>query len=350
VLAQPLRKAAREAVAQQSSDWVLCVHDWSRVNYGNHHAKNDRLQMTHKHDVGYELQSSLLVGAGDGAPLAVAAQNLVTAEGIWRCREADITLGGHIHLDELSERMDWLEQQPFDKRLAPIIDREADSAAHMRQWSARDQHWLARVKATSSVCFDGQSMRASEVAERLKFHETRKVKCTGKTATQWVASAPVALTRKAKPTRIAPDGKRIAPIPGAPLVLRLVVSRLYDAQGQIISEWVLLCDLPDAVSDVQIALWYHFRWRIESFFKLLKQAGHQLERWEQESGGAIFKRLLIATHACLPVWRLAREQSEAAKQTQGFLVRLSGRQMKPSHPVTLPALLEGVFNERKYSA
>jgi hypothetical protein len=163
------------------------------------------------------------------------------------------------------------------------------------------------------VSFDGLLMRASEVAERLKFHETRKVKCRGKTATQWVASAPVVLTRKAKPTHSNPDGKHITPIPGAPLALHLVVSRLYDARGKMVSEWVLLCDLPDAVSDAQIALWYYFRWRIESFFKLLKQAGHQLERWEQESGGAIFKRLLIATHACLLVWRLAREQSEAAK-------------------------------------
>jgi hypothetical protein len=71
-LAQPLREAVREAVAQQSGDWVLCVHDWSRVNYGNHQAKNNRLQMTHKHDVvGYELQGSLLASAKDGAPLAL---------------------------------------------------------------------------------------------------------------------------------------------------------------------------------------------------------------------------------------------------------------------------------------
>jgi hypothetical protein len=73
--------------------------------------------------------------------------------------------------------------------LVHVIDREADSAAHMRQWSAHGQHWLARVKAASTVCFGGQSMRASEVAARLKFHETRK----------------------AKPTRCDPDGKRIAP-------------------------------------------------------------------------------------------------------------------------------------------
>jgi hypothetical protein len=101
--------------------------------------------------------------------------------------------------------------------------------------------------------------------------------------------------------------------------------------------------LPDTVSDAQIALWYYFRWQIESFFKLLKQAGHQLERWDWISGSAIFKRLLIATHACLLVWRLARERGEAARQTQDFLVRLSGRQMKPSRPVTMSALLEGVF-------
>jgi hypothetical protein len=78
----------------------------------------------------------------------------------------DITPDGQTHLDELSERMDWLEQQPFDKRLVHVIDREADSAAHMRQWSARGQHWLVRVKAASSVCFDRLLIRASEMVER----------------------------------------------------------------------------------------------------------------------------------------------------------------------------------------
>ena len=108
-VAQPLREAARDAVEQEDSEWVLCAHDGSRLNYGNHEAKRDRLQMTHEHDVGYELQSSLLVGADDGAPLAVAVQNLVTAEGVWRCRETGIVPDEQTHLDELSERMDWLE-------------------------------------------------------------------------------------------------------------------------------------------------------------------------------------------------------------------------------------------------
>jgi hypothetical protein len=75
--------------------------------------------------------------------------------------------------------------------------------------------WLAHVKATASVSFNGQSIRASEVATRLYFHEARK----------------------AKPKQNAPEGKRIAPILSAPLALRLAVSRLYDARGKMVSEW-----------------------------------------------------------------------------------------------------------------
>ena len=201
-VAQPLREAARDAVEREDSEWVLCAHDGSRLNYGNHEAKRDRLQMTHEHDVGYELQSSLLVGADDGAPLAVAVQNLVTAEGVWRCRETGIVPDEQTHLDELSERMDWLEQQSWGKRLVHLIDREADWAAHLRQWSERGPYWLVRVKAASSVRSDGQSMSVREVAERLTFHRTRRVQCKGQPALQWIAGAPVVLTRKARPKNL----------------------------------------------------------------------------------------------------------------------------------------------------
>jgi hypothetical protein len=72
---------------------------------------------------------------------------------------------------------------------------------------------------------------------------------------------------------------------------------------------------------------------------LLKGAGQQVEHWEQESGEAIFKRLLIAAQACVLAWRLARAQGESAERTRTFLIRLSGRQMKRAKPVTASALL-----------
>ena len=82
---------------------------------------------------------------------------------------------------------------------------------------------------------------------------------------------------------------------------------------------------------------------IESFFKLLKGAGHQLESWEQETARATFNRILIATQACVMAWGLMQAQTEESIQTRLFLVRLSGRQMKRTRPVTLPALLDGLF-------
>ena len=38
-LAQPLREAARDAAERQEGEWVWCIHDGSRLNYGNHEAK-----------------------------------------------------------------------------------------------------------------------------------------------------------------------------------------------------------------------------------------------------------------------------------------------------------------------
>jgi hypothetical protein len=164
-LAQPLREAAHEAVKRQEGEWVLCAHDGSRLNYGTHEAKKDRLPMTHAHDVGDELQSRLFVDAGEGRPLAVPVQNRVTAEGVWRCRETDIGPNEQTHLDELSERMDWLKEQAWGKQWVPIADREADSEAHMRQWSERGHYcWCAsrrlRRCASTSVRWGSEKSRS----------------------------------------------------------------------------------------------------------------------------------------------------------------------------------------------
>ena len=107
--------------------------------------------MSHAKDIDYELQSSLLVDAQDGNPLSVAAQNLVSAQGLWQSRPPKMQTDDQTHLDELSERMDWIEQQQFARKLVHIVDREADSAAHLRQWSKQGSDWLARAKAGSHV-------------------------------------------------------------------------------------------------------------------------------------------------------------------------------------------------------
>jgi hypothetical protein len=107
----------------------------------------------------------------------------------------------------------------------------------------------------------------------------------------------------------------------------------------------LLTNLPDSVTAATVALWYYWRWRIESYHKLLKGAGQHIECWQQESAETLSRRLLVAAMSMVIVYRLAREDSPAAAGMRELLVRLSGRQMKRgknARPFTEPALLAGL--------
>jgi hypothetical protein len=341
-LAGPVLALARQGIERGCAAYALAVHDWSKLNFHTHTSKRDRVRMTHDTDVGYELQSTVLVADRDGAPIGAPTQNLRTAHGLLSSRwdgEQEV----RPHLDELSQRMAWLDQQNLGRPLVHVVDREADSVAHLRAWSAQGGLWLVRVKAAGPVKCCGKKTKLSAVAEQLEFEQVRPVQHQGVDAVQSVASTSVVLAKPARPKRFDASGKQIAPIPGVPLEVRLVVSRVHDGAGKLLAEWYLLSNVDASVDAATLALWYYWRWRIESYFKLLKSAGQQVEQWEQESGSAIFKRLLIAAHACALAWRLMSAQGEHAEQTRAFLVRLSGRQTKRTKPVTASALLSGLY-------
>ena len=147
------------------------------------------------------------------------------------------------------------------------------------------------------------------------------------------------LRRPAKP--YSKNGKRTL-VPGPPVTARLVVSRILSDLGEVEAEWLLLSNVKD-IDASTIALWYYWRWKIETFFKLMKSAGHQLEAWQQESALAIAKRLLVASMACVTVWAIAADESQEVAELRGFLVKLSGRQMRHQKTVTHPALLAGLW-------
>jgi hypothetical protein len=343
VLMEPVLAGARRAVAESCGEYTLAVHDWSRLNYRTHRSKADRVQMTHECDVGYELQSTVLLNDTQGDPLGAVVQNLHTQRGVWSTYAA-CTLK-RPHLEELGDRMEWLEGQGWDKPLVHIVDREADSVAHLRQWSAAQQRWLIRAKDSRLVEHGGKQQSLKVIAEQLQFEFVREVEHQGRPAQQWIASSRVTMTRAAKPKQLDERGQRLAPVPGIALSVRLIVSSIRDANGKVLALWYLLSNVESKVADGRVALWYYWRWRIESYFKLLKSAGHQVESWEQETGLAILKRLLIASHACALAWTLMRQSKSdnEAHSTAKFLVRLSGRQMKRTQPITAPALLAGLY-------
>lgn len=339
-LQEPLTTAAYEGVSSHCQHYALCIHDWSRLAY-KHANKPDTYAITHETDIGYDLQTSLLVSDRDGEPLAPVAQRLVSGEGSYATYESDSspTVPVKAHLDEVTGCIEHLEQQTFGKPLVHIIDREGDSVGHIRQWQAAGYLWLVRVNDNPTVEYAGESMACKRVADQLTFIESRQVTYHGKSAQQWVAETPVRLTRDAKPSR---KKCKKPPVPGEPVEAKLVVSRVFSDTGELLAEWLLLSNV-GGVDSATLALWYYWRWRIESFFKLLKSAGHQLEAWQQESALAIAKRLLVASMACVTVWAIAADQSKEAAELRRFLIKLSGRQMKPDKPVTHPALLAGLW-------
>lgn len=335
-LSEPLLKAANESSEQECDDYQLVPHDWSYLSYGSHKSKQD-VYNTIKKGIGYDLQTSLMISDRHGGPLALVAMNLKTKERTFSTY--DNKLEGLTHLEELSKRIDWLESQQFKKPLVHIIDREADSIAFLR--ALEGKNWIIRANDTNFVHDGLTKQKLKELAKGLLFSHARTVEYKGVSAQQHIAEADVTITRAAQPKRKNADGKRLPRVQGDPVKVRLIVSRITNDAGKELAVWYLLSKGLN-VSAPTIALWYYWRWSIESYFKLMKSAGMQLESWQQTTGEAIARRLLVASMACVYVWRIAHAKGPEAGELRQVLVRLSGRQMKWKKEFTYNSLYAGL--------
>jgi hypothetical protein len=341
-LAEPLHELARQWRQQAPDDWGLIIHDWSSLCYHGHKRKADQTQLTNRKSRGYELTTLLLVEGRAGNPVAPLELRLRSRKGVFSTRTPAPAKKSY-RIDEVLPSMQAVEGLGLGGRLVHVIDREADALAQYRDWQAADQFFLVRARGSRKVLKDGVERSLAELAGRLKFCRCREVDYKGQKAVQRVAEAEVVLDRPA--WRHRRRGGRLINerVPGPPITLRLVVSRVCDGSGKTLAVWYLLTNLPAEVDTATVALWYYWRWRIESLFKLLKSHGQQVECWQQEGGEAIAKRLLVAAMACALVWRLQRHKAPEAGSLRALLVQLSGRQMKWGQEHTAPALLAGVW-------
>ena len=349
-LAGPLIQCARDAAAGDCQEYMPCAIDFCALHYGGHDAKPDRIELAHDQDLGYELLSILALSDRDGAPLAPLCLELRAADGVHSTRWNEPRPPGS-RLDRLQGLMRHTRSLSLDCKPVYLIDREADSVGHYRRWDAEKHLFVVRADEQRLVLHEGRERKLPEVVrllrERGAFSEARTVTFKGKPAKQHVAQTPVVLHRPARQHRVdrRSGQRRRRDVPGAALPLRLIVSEVRDGRGRLLARWLLLSNLPASVPAATVALWYYWRWRIESFHKLLKGAGQQIECWQQESAAATARRLAVASMAAVVVWRLARDASPEAAQMREVLVKLSGRQMKRGRKArgfTEPALLAGL--------
>ena len=296
VLQAPLTAAAHEGIAQHCHDYALCVHDWSHLN-DQHINKSDTYAITHEHDVGYDLQSSLIVSDQTGQPLAPVALRLVSAEGSYATyNAAKPSLPVKDHLDEVSDSLEHLESQGFGKPLVPIMDQEGDSVGHIRRWDAAGSHWLVWVKDNPKVEWKGKALACKTLAQGLEFHRTREVTYHGKRHWQWVAETDVRLTRPAKPSQ--KKGKKPS-VPGIPVEARLVVSR-------VVTVWAIAADKSAEAAELRAFL--------------VKLSGRQMRHKVEFTNPALLAGLWVFLSMLEIMEAYSQEELDSLKQTaQQFL-------------------------------
>lgn len=352
-LVGPIHEAVRPAVAASASPFALVVHDWCMFGYPSHASKKDRYRHSHDKDLGYELGSALVVDAADGRPLGPMELRLRTADRLLSTRVPPLEIPRG-HADELLDVMEESRRWDLGKTPVHVIDREADSVGHYRAWAAKGHTFLVRADDDRLVLWRGEERRVRRVVEALApdFRDVpaaeggpTTVAVRGGAGHLRVAQTDVTLHRPARTNTGATTARGHAKkvdVPGDPLTLRLVVTRVVDDAGAVLAEWLLLTNADAAVAAATVGQWYAWRWRIETYHKLLKTAGLNAEAWQQETGDAVLRRLCVASMACLTVWHLRRDDRPAAAHIRRVLVRLSGRQMAHRVESTAPALLAGL--------
>jgi hypothetical protein len=340
-LVEPLRELGRQGAAQSSSTYALLIHDWSKLDYAGHTGKKDQVQLSNALDHGYELTTALLVDAARGLPLAPMELSVLAAQGRYTTASEQVQ-PAVTHLDQILPVMEASRSWAIGPRLVHVIDREADSLLHLRAWHAAGHLFLVRADERRVSFRDAAHLLGKIVAvlqSEGAFHFLRDVEIRNQKGRLFVAETAVVLDG---PAWQRDDNDKSYRVPGEALQVRFVVAQVRDASGQLLAEWLLLTTVPADVSGDLIATWYYWRWRIETFHKVMKSAGLQLEEWQQESASAISKRLLIACMACVVVWQLERQTTPQAEACKKILMQLSGRQTKRSRPVTTSALLAGL--------
>jgi Transposase DDE domain len=341
-LIEPLHALARDWRAQAPDDWGLVIHDWSALSYRGHQRKADQARLTNHRSRGYELACALLVEGRAGDPVAPLELRLRAARKVFSTRTPAPETTAY-RIDEVLPSMTAVAALELGGPLVHVIDREADALAAYRDWQAAHHHFLVRAHGNRKVRWQGAELSLDALAGRLEFRRCRDVEYRGQKAVQRVATAEVVLDRPAWRHRKRGGQTVNERVPGPAIALRLVISRVCDATGKTLAVWYLLTNVPTTVLAETVALWYYWRWRIETLFKLLKSHGQQVEHWQQEGGEAIAKRLLVAVMACALVWRLQRHPAPAAADLRALLVRLSGRQLEWGREHTAPALLAGLW-------
>jgi CRISPR/Cas system endoribonuclease Cas6 (RAMP superfamily) len=352
-LSQPIVENLKEEIPKQCDKYLLAPSDWSHLDYKHHSSKKDLRKENRKGNcmkIGYDLQSTLALSDRNGKSIAPMVHNLKTSEKVYSTYNENISME-FTHLEELALRAKHINETfQTDKPIVHIVDREADSIAFMRSMDKDGSLFLVRGKENSKVSYHDVitnttiELTQKELASKLpNGKKVRTIKYKKEKVDIFANECIVTITRDATKLVLIGGKKKIIKTVGKPLKVRFVVERLVNSKQEVVAEWLLLTNVfNEEVDASMIATWYYYRWNIESYFKLLKSSGFNLEEWQQRDPEALFKRLLVVSCTCVLVWKIANDSSANAQKLRQILIKISGTLMQYGVEFTYPALLKGL--------
>lgn len=349
-LFEPIEEHLKSGIEKHCDEYVLAMSDWSHLDYKKHSSKKELISKKKKGNakqIGYDLQTTIAVSDKTGEPIAPIVHNLKTNEKVYSTYDKNIDINS-THLEELGVRAKGIKSLlETDKKIVHIVDRESDSVAFMRDLSKSDSLFLLRVKNSSKLYYPKEDIdiKQGELANKLGLgKKVKSIQYKKKKVTIYVNECEVEVKRDATKFIINEEGKKkLQKTPGESIKARFIVERLVDKDNNIVAQWLLITNIVDKkVKAETLATWYYYRWKIETYFKLLKSSGFNLEEWQQREPKALFRRLIVISLSCVLVWKIANDSSQNAQQIRNFLVLLSGRLIEKDKEFTNPSLLAGL--------
>ena len=348
-LSQPILEIGKAEIENHCDKYVLMMTDWSHISYLKHKSKKELIEISNgngKKQRGYELQTTIAVSDKSGEPLFPVAQNLKTAENVLSTYSHDLDISLD-HFEEFEKRAEWIKKniQTQHKRVH-IIDREGDVAGLYRHLDKQNEKFLIRGKTAVNIYNpkDKKNWKQGELAKSLdKGKKFKKIKYHGQYVNIYVNEIDIEIRRDTTKKKTNINGKNYSTrTKGDAIKAKLVVSKLIDSDHNIVATWILITNISD-VSSATITQWYYYRWKIESFFKLLKSSGFFMESWQEQNPLGIFKKLLVTSFCSILVWKINNNCQKKTIQFKEFLVRLSGRGLEYKKRSTLPSILAGLW-------
>ena len=346
-----ISESLEQEINTHCDKYLLAISDWSHIDYKKHKSKKELISKNKKDNckqLGYELQTTMGVSDRTGEAIAPIVHNLKTSEKVYSTYDKNIS-NESTHLEELASRTKWIKESlNIKKEIVHIVDRESDSVAFMREMVKNGELFLLRVDNRNKVYYpkNNEEIKQIELSEKVGLgKKVKSVKYKGKQVKIYVNECEIEIRRDATKMIINKENKKqLQRTKGEPIKARFIVERLVDKENNIVAQWLLVTNILDkSVTAEMLATWYYYRWKIESYFKLLKSSGFNLEEWQQEKPIALFRRLLVVSYACMLVWKIANDNSENAKKVREFLILLSGRLIERGKEFTHPALLAGLW-------